>query len=964
MHTGEIELNVEMAEVLDGMRRRWHVKGQRVGRVFESKDQPDILVMEEGAKTVIIENEYVPAATLEEDVRKKTMETMTSGEKIESVIGVRVPNRLKKFTYQALRNKLKEANDLEYVIYNPSRFPQQGWMRGGLRDVAVAAQMLSIPQKRVDECVDLMLFATNKIADLIGKPNHEMDKRDLGTQKKIAFRLFQSESEQTWKMTGLLLSNAFVFHSHLSGNWGIKTLMELRSEGVIPLVKLIETWEKILKHNYHAIFEIARDVLTYCKEETAQQIIEILVETTCQIISRALARSTDMYGSLLQRMIKDRKLLASFYTLSESAALLASMVVPVHTSQIYTNKESMLSYKVADFACGTGTLLTSVYRSLGINYEYGGKSMENIHASMVENSIYGIDVLPIAAHLTVSALASVFPRIKFEGTRIGTIKLGEKGGKLYLGSLDLIMNATTFDEMGTYITGSGEEKLQNMKITNSSFDLITMNPPFTGNTREGGREGRAMFASFGIPSDVQKAMKSLEKKRFADTCSDGAAGEATNFIAIADKKLKPGGTIGFILPSTIHYGSSWSKVRDLLTLKYNNLTIISIASSCNSDMSFSADTKINEVMLVATKTDKKTLDCISDINSDIAILRKKITKNKNMLKRKKTKFDKNTIKQIVENLETQLAKHEGKLDAIRAPKRGKFASIYKRPDSIFLATEIGKSIIRNAEVIKMERNTNGGSLIGIGEMPYGTMLDCPLNFGWWFVGVQDPSLVQSAYFLSLGKLRLPGQSKTYHIPMTVLGERLGFSTRDIASTPDKAASERAPFIVTSIPSNIKPTHYALWRNDKEKQTSMVVEPDRMLTEKEHATAAQVKKIASTASRIHLNRLIRFSTQYLSVLFTKEKSLGGESLPNVCIDRKFEKAFTVWGNSTLGLLSYWASSGRQNGGRGLHSRTSLQALPILDFEMLTEEQLNKFDDVFDKHATKNLLGVLPSTQRQG
>ena len=110
-----------------------------------------------------------------------------------------------------------------------------------------------------------------------------------------------------------------------------------------------------------------------------------------------------------------------------------------------------------------------------------------------------------------------------------------------------------------------------------------------------------MFKSFDTTKDVQKKMTDISIKIFHSTCSNGNAGYATHFLAIADKKLKPGGMMGFILPATIHYGSSWNKVRDMFALRYENITVISIAAPTIRDAAFSADTGMNEIIIVARK---------------------------------------------------------------------------------------------------------------------------------------------------------------------------------------------------------------------------------------------------------------------------------------------------------------------------------------------------------------------------
>ena len=408
--------------------------------------------------------------------------------------------------------------------------------------------------------------------------------------------------------------------------------------------------------------------------------------------------------------------------------------------------------------------------------------------------------------------------------------------------------------------------------------------------------------------------------------------------------------MGFILPSTIHYGSSWENVRNMLALLYENMTIISIAHPTNKDAAFSADTAMNEVIVIARKADSEKLNKIKNAEVRISDIDKAIKRAKQS--KTKTRTD---VKAAVSNRE----QYANFLDSVRKANRGKFVSLHHRPHSVLLAAEIGRIITRQSESLTIDGHSSGGSVLMLGNQPYGTILDCPVDRSWWFVGVADPTLVQCAYALMNSVLRLPKRRQTYDVPMTLLGDKLGFSTRDIGeyvkTSNGKTGNTRSPFFITPL-NGVRATRYALWNNDNESQTSMLVKSDSAATEKKHATQKLVNKIADTATHVHINRLNTFPSQCLSVLYTAEKSLGGESIPNVLIGDAYEKAFTVWSNSTLGILCFWASSGRQQIGRGTHSRTSLQQMPVLDFTKLHRTQVNRLNKIFDKYKSKPLLAI--------
>ena len=111
---------------------------------------------------------------------------------------------------------------------------------------------------------------------------------------------------------------------------------------------------------------------------------------------------------------------------------------------------------------------------------------------------------------------------------------------------------------------------------------------------------------------------------------------------------------------------------------------------------------------------------------------------------------------------------------------------------------------------------------------------------------------------------------------------------------------------------------------------------------------------ATASRSHLNRDFTFGSQALAVAFTERESMGGRVWPNVIFDDKqFDYAFTVWGNSTLGLLCYWWHSSRQQSSKASITIRAAESLPVLDFRALSDEQLAVAEDIFNDFRDREL-----------
>jgi len=102
-------------------------------------------------------------------------------------------------------------------------------------------------------------------------------------------------------------------------------------------------------------------------------------------------------------MIVDRKFLPAFYTtprLSRITAWIGARARFDPGDDACSDPENVKSLRIADFACGTGTLLTTAYRRVGQMHELAGGDSEAMHAEMMAHAIIGCDVLPFAEHLT------------------------------------------------------------------------------------------------------------------------------------------------------------------------------------------------------------------------------------------------------------------------------------------------------------------------------------------------------------------------------------------------------------------------------------------------------------------------------------------------------------------------------------------------------------------------------------
>ncbi len=924
MATTEHTINDAIAELLRGTRWAWRgqdvVRSETTGLFSESKGlRPDILILEPYTASVVIETEVMPAQSVEEEAVGRLGEKLSgSDETVLSAIALRLPERLRDAQGDTLRRAILKAEDLEFAQYsgrNPekyTRIPQSGWLTGGLHELSIMAQSATMPSFLVDEAANILEVGVNAAAGHL----RDMEQQYPTAVQNIAVELNQQDSMQTRRMAMTILVNAFMFHEHLADGQGdlgkVKSVDLLEDElGRIHRIAVLREWRKILQVNYWPIFDIACRILEHIPRAPGIRIIDQLNRTALNLTNNNLLRSHDLTGTVFQKLIADRKFLAAFYTKPASAALLVGLAVNTDTllnNGDWSNPAAVASLRIADFACGTGTLLSTVYQRVSQLHELHGANSAAIHADMIENAFLGCDILPAAAHLTASMLSSAHPTEQYQGGRIFTLRYGrQEDGTVALGAIDLLRDLALLQ--GSEITAKAAESLGEAEMDawrsapHVSFDLVIMNPPFTRPTNHEGRHENVpnpMFAAFGSSAEEQTAMSNQTKRLARGTVYHGNAGEASLFLALADRKLAKDGMLGLVMPLSLMTGASWEKCRVRLAESYENLILISIAGSKSNVISFSADTSMGECLIIGKRNGQR------QTRATFVVLEE-------------------------------------------SPQHPAF--------SAKIARRIGK-LINDKAIRRLEDSPVGGTHITLGDELVGYVINAPLpkSGGWKLARIVDFALAQAAYhFAENSQVWLPRQAKPIDILTSSVSQIgiIGPVHRDINGTnPD--GSIRGPLKIRELPSDGAPTYPVLWAHNNRRERTLAFEADCEgiprpvdTIEQQSIIDEKAAQVFETASHCHSNLDFGFNGQSTAMQFTEVKTIGGRAWISIRLPKvEHEKTLVLWSNSLLGLLMFWWHSSKQHPGRGILTKTTLATLPILDVTALSADQLAQAAQIFD------------------
>ncbi len=758
----------------------------------------------------------------------------------------------------------------------------------------------------IQSFVDTLSFhnKSETIAQNIHDVLYELYGFSIGEPGKIKEAIFAQS------VLAILLSS--IYYESIRYTHNLDSLENL-SYATDPQKAITKATRDILEIDYEPIFEAIRDMLK--SYPLLPTLFTRLVSLASNIASKKSLLRRDLAGKVYHKVVGSwslKKGLATFYTQIPAAYLL-----------LYLSKARLS--RIADFACGSGTLLVAAYSAANSQYrmtllqtgtDRNPNEIETDFHSQFISSCYAFDVLEYATQITALNLALHSPETPIpEFSSIYTMPLGyrEKDDSVSLGSLELARGTPKFSEMMGQVTEIGIKKkrktkdLMNKLLNLEPFDLIVMNPPFARTTGRGGKEGGGMFGFMGdehIRSEVLKdyknvrdeARRSLEgtaRTLLKDTNLEillndpdfnpymqiWQAGEAILFLYLADMRLKQDGKICFVLPKGLLSGISWFLGRVLLAAKYHLRYVI--VSYDPDNYNFSESTSLSECMFVADRTDKHS-----------------------------------------DNEETT------------------FITILKKPHTSIEAIALANRI-DNREGNYIEA---GNSMAFLTTVKRHELLDNVDNWGR-FVFLPNIELQDEITSLLSGTIKI-GKTDG-KLPLTRLNNLISSIGVDRHRFTDTFEIVKEP-----IPGSMRVLH----GGEEEQRQTMSTSPNAYVIPRIE-TAKNIYN--EKAGSLLLPNRIWIETTHIISLLSDERIISNifyaTRLKNEDNDRI--KALCIWFNSTWGILTILGSREETRGGFISLNQSHWRLLPVLDIDSLSQDKIKALASIFDDFRDKD-LGRIP------
>ncbi len=743
----------------------------------------------------------------------------------------------------------------------------------------------------------------------------------------MSAKLSAAQTQGVSRITGLVLINALVFEEILSEhNAQVHPLQKLMNEPN-PIAAFSDHWKFILDNiNYFPIFHIAREVLANLPANMGvTHALKELAKTAQRIVSMRAALRHDLMGRVYHRLLAEAKYLGTYYTSIPAATLLLKLalrntgsIAPCGRQIDWRDLEQVAQFRVADLACGTGTLLMAAADTIADLHiracaAHGEQvDLTALQRVLSEQVIHGYDVLPSAIHLTASTLALRAPQIAFTKMNLFSLPLGgvhhRLGSVEFLHTREVVQVVDLFGAATVVEQTTGKASEEVLKVTLPDLDLCVMNPPFVRSVG-----GNLLFGSVPDPErkEMQKRLQQLVQRR--NVLASSTAGLGSVFVAIGDRAIKPGGRIALVLPKALLSGVAWDKTRELLRQKYRVEYIV--ASHDPERWNFSESTDLSEVLLVAVKNDEILRSAQNDKAADRHSERSEespVVTAINLTRNPTTAFEALAVDYATRHAAPDLETGQGALPVTIGNQK------------------VGEAVALPWDVLKEQ---------------YLWILPCAFA---------QSDLIRVAYHLLRGNLWLPGHGSVGQAPLCPLKElgTLGPDARDIH---DGFELSKAP---TAYPS--------FWGHDSKSVLTLAQKPNQHLSPLSKAKAnrplRKLEHLVPLAGKVLLAERLRLNTQRVAAVRLNEPVLSNmwwtfafkeNGRARTLCRADCEKALTLWLNSTLGVLLLLANREETEGAWVKFKKPVLANQPVLDVRALSPEQQNALAAAYDDVANDAL-----------
>lgn len=497
------------------------------------------------------------------------------------------------------------------VIKHPFPDGVSEWAPGGLDELANVVLQLNSELGDPDALAEQLSAALKTSVAALG---HET-KRKMAKSLDLPANNHGSFDPAATRAL-LVVATAIMFHSRLDDHLGgAKPQMDSREKPPVPFVgewppmsarncandldpvaSFLESWSLILAVDYRPIFNTACTTLLDLSSSTALAVaVSGLADQVLRISQQAASLRHDLLGRIFHRILSTARFDGSFYTSTAAATLLAGLALREDHAN-WKSAASISNLRIADPACGTGTLLMAAAERMR-DMTSRARGPNNVEKILIEDVLYGYDTNLTATHLAATTLGLLSPSTEFAKMNIERAFLGtDDAGMGSLGSLEFIPGGQP--SLLGWAGGQQQVDSETSRVEEiPKFDLVIMNPPYTRDS--------VRYDQFS--SVIEGALRRREKTLLRDYLRPNSNGEivlsrssqGNNFVVLATHLIKKNGGIAAVLPTATATNPSSIGIRRFIGRELHVEMIV--ISHDPKRVYFSENTGISEMLLICRK---------------------------------------------------------------------------------------------------------------------------------------------------------------------------------------------------------------------------------------------------------------------------------------------------------------------------------------------------------------------------
>ena len=420
----------------------------------------------------------------------------------------------------------------------------------------------------------------------------------------------------------LLLMNAALLHARLEGAKGqaadLARVGRLHdaATGSDPVAVLREAWTAVLRYDYEPVFRPALNVLEALAAADAlggvNQAVRAVAAWAKENAEIYVSMGMEYAGELFSRVLGNQASDGAFFTRQPAARLLAELALDATGETEWAERRTWKRLKMADLACGSGTLLNAYLEAVKDRIRKAGgdeRTAAEFHKYAVERLVTGLDINPVSLQMAAGRMTLANPSVDYRKMALRAMPYGSVDGEaVRLGSLELLTDedvvgpaaAPAADDGGSGQGGLFDSSAVDPEVVQDIEDrrLVMMNPPFTANDKKGRK----------FTPEVTKALQRRElqiRDRLAASDKEAAGvidanSIQTMFTPLAEKVLaQDRAVLATIMPVTVCTGASALRQRRFLASRFHIDMIV--CSHDPREPNLSTHTSINECLLIARR---------------------------------------------------------------------------------------------------------------------------------------------------------------------------------------------------------------------------------------------------------------------------------------------------------------------------------------------------------------------------